>query len=190
MMRLAHYSAALVVATCMGVGVSTADAQMRGVTAEDYLAFEALGDPQFSPDGSTIAFVVTKVDTAQNRRRSEIWSVAADGGREPIVLTTAPQSSNSPRWKPDGSALAFLSARPMPGEAAGETPKRQVWLLPLSGGEPTRVTHLQNGVTSFQWSPDGARLVVVSESGRSDTVGSSRVDLQACKLEYSIVSPK
>ena len=25
---------------------------------------------------------------------------------------------------------------------------------------------------------------------RSDSVGSSRVDLQACKLEYSIVSPK
>ncbi len=48
-------------------------AQMRGVTAEDYYAFETLGDPHFSPDGSTIAFVVTTVDQKQNRRRSEIW---------------------------------------------------------------------------------------------------------------------
>ena len=52
-------------------------AQTRGVTAEDYFAFETLGDPHFSPDGSTIAFVVTTVDQKQNRRRSEIWSAKA-----------------------------------------------------------------------------------------------------------------
>src|SRR4029077_11281108 len=158
------------VVTC--VSALPASAQTRGVTAEDYFAFETLGDPQFSPDGSTIAFVVTKVDKTQNRRRSEIWTVAADGSREPGVLTTAPQSSNRPRWKPDGSALAFLSARPMPGETAGDTPKTQVWLLPLSGGEPRRVTNFQNGVTSFQWSPDATRLVVESQSGPSDTAKS------------------
>ena len=61
-----------------------AAAQTRGVTAEDYFAFETLSDPHFSPDGSTIAFVVTTVDQKQNRRRSEIWSVPADGSREAI----------------------------------------------------------------------------------------------------------
>ena len=54
-------------------------AQTRGATAEDYFAFETLSDPHFSPDGSTIAFVVTTVDQKQNRRRSTIWSVPADG---------------------------------------------------------------------------------------------------------------
>src|SRR5437773_6497044 len=82
-------------------------AQTRGVTAEDYYAFETLGDPRFSPDGSTIAFVVTTIDQKQNRRRSAIWSVPSDGSREPTTLTTAPQSSNSPRWRPDGKAIAF-----------------------------------------------------------------------------------
>jgi dipeptidyl aminopeptidase/acylaminoacyl peptidase len=170
MRNVTRCTAALVIATWMTV--SFVQAQTRGVTAEDYFAFETLGDPQFSPDGSTIAFVLTTIDKAQNRRRSEIWTVAADGSREPIVLTTAPQSSNSPRWKPDGSALAFLSARPMPGETAGETLKTQVWLLPLSGGEPRRVTNLLNGVSSFQWSPDGTRLVVVSASGPRDSAKS------------------
>src|SRR5262245_61394692 len=170
MMSPARFSAAFVVMTC--VTVSAASAQTRGVTAEDYFAFETLSDPQFSPDGSTIAFVVTRVDQAQNRRRSEIWSVSADGTHESVALTTAPQSSSSPRWKPDGSALAFLSSRPIAGEAVGDTPKTQVWLLPLSGGEPRRVTNLPNGVTSFQWSPDGTRLVAISRSGPSDNAKS------------------
>ena len=147
-------------------------AQMRGATAEDYFAFEALSDPHFSPDGSTIAFVVTAVDQKQNRRRSAIWSVPADGARPPMALTTSPQSSNNPRWSPDGKAIAFLSARPMPGDAATDTPRSQVWLLSLGGGEPRRVTSLLNGASAFQWSPDGARLVVVGRSGPSDTAKS------------------
>ena len=170
MLSLGRLSTMCLVATCFTV--SAVGAQTRGVTAEDYFAFETLADPQFSPDGTTIAFVVTTVDKVQNRRRSEIWTVGADGSREPIQLTTAPQSSNSPRWKPDGSMLAFLSARPLPGDAAADTPKTQVWLLPLSGGEPKRLTSLANGVSSFQWSPDGTRLVVVGRSGPSDAAKS------------------
>jgi dipeptidyl aminopeptidase/acylaminoacyl peptidase len=160
-----------VVLASLAIGTS-AMAQTRGAAAEDYFAFEALGDPHFSPDGSTIAFVVTTVDQKQNRRRSAIWSVPADGSREPIALTTAPQSSNSPRWSPDGKTIAFLSARPAPGDAATDTPRQQVWLLPLAGGEPRRVTNLLNGASGFQWSPDGSRLVVVGRSGPSDTARS------------------
>ncbi len=51
------------------LAASGTDAQTRGVTAEDYFAFESVSDPHFSPDGSTIAFVVTTVDQKQNRRR-------------------------------------------------------------------------------------------------------------------------
>ena len=152
--------------------VAPAFAQTRGVTAEDYFAFETLGDPHFSPDGATIAYVVTTVDQKQNRRRSEIWTVAADGSRPPTAMTTAPQSSNAPRWSPDGKAIAFLSARPAAGDGNGDTPRNQVWLLSLSGGEPRRVTNLANGVSAFQWSPDGTTLVVVSRSGPSDTAKS------------------
>ncbi|HEY0173294.1 MAG TPA: S9 family peptidase [Pyrinomonadaceae bacterium] len=84
----------------------------RGITAEDYYAFEFLGDPRLSPDGRWVAYVVTTVDQRQNRRLSQIWLAATDGARPPRQFTTSPQSSNSPRWSPDGRALAFLSTRP------------------------------------------------------------------------------
>ncbi|HEY2907482.1 MAG TPA: S9 family peptidase [Vicinamibacterales bacterium] len=164
----------LAFAICLLVAVP-ALAQQRGVTAEDYFAFETLGDPHFSPDGASIAYTVTTVDQKLNRRYTSIWTVSADGSREPARLTTAPQSSTSPRWSPDGKWIAFLSTRPAAGDAdAGPAvgARNQVWLLPMSGGDPRRVTTLQNGVQSFSWSPDGTRLVCISRTGPSDTAKS------------------
>src|SRR4029079_14367522 len=67
-------------------------AQTRGMTSEDYFAFETLGDPRFSPDGSTIAFVITTIDQKQNRRRSALWSVPADRSTAAAGTKTAPQA--------------------------------------------------------------------------------------------------
>ena len=97
----------------------------RGITAEDYYAFEFLGDPRLSPDGRLVAYVVTTVDQRQNRRLSQIWLAPADGSRPPRQFTTSPQSSNSPRWSPDGRALAFLSARPDGGAQTQTTAARR-----------------------------------------------------------------
>ena len=143
----------------------------RGVTPEDYFAFEFISDPNISPDGKLVAYVVTKIDRAQNRRNSSIWMVATDGSRAPWQFTTSPQSSNSPRWSPDGKSIAFLSSRPdantsaASAGAAAEQPRNQIYVLSMDGGEAKRVTNLKNGVSVFRWSPDGSRLVVVSRIG-------------------------
>ncbi|PYS54201.1 MAG: hypothetical protein DMG13_09305 [Acidobacteria bacterium] len=158
----------VVILAAMTLIIVPAAGESRGIKAEDYFAFKSLNDVRFSPDGSTIVFVVGTIDQKQNRRYNAIWTVPADGSREPSLLTTSVQSSTSPRWSPDGKSVAFLSARPAPGDTAAEIPKTQIWILPLSGGEPRRVTNLPNGVTVFSWSPDGTRFVCLSRSGPSD----------------------
>src|SRR6476646_8330333 len=102
---------------CLLVTVCAFAQQKRGITPEDYFAFEFLSDPHISPDGKLVAYVVTKVDRAQNRRNSSIWMVATDGTHAPWQFTTSLQSTNAPRWSPDGSSLAFLSSRPNEGQA-------------------------------------------------------------------------
>ena len=141
---------------------------LRGITPEDYFSFESLSDPHLSPDAKLAAYVVTKVDRAQNRRSSSIWLVATDGATPPRQFTTSPQSANFPRWSPDGQSLAFLSSRPGPDTTAGEQPRSQIYLLSMSGGEARRITNLKNGVSGFQWSPDGTQLVVTTRTGPSD----------------------
>ncbi len=54
-------------------------AQRRGMTAEDYLAFETANDPQLSPDGQWVAYTVTTIDQKANRRKSEIYITSTDG---------------------------------------------------------------------------------------------------------------
>jgi dipeptidyl aminopeptidase/acylaminoacyl peptidase len=145
----------------------------RGVTAEDYLSFRFVGDPHISPDGKVVAFVLTTIDQKKNRRESVIWIVPADGSAAPRRFSAEGFSSNSPRWSPDGTTLAFLSARAS-DLPAGESPKSQIFLAPFGGGgEAIALTKLKNGVQSYQWSPEGSRIVVVSSSGPMDGVATA-----------------
>src|SRR4051812_23371936 len=155
--------------SCVPRPCGVAAAQARGVTPDDYLAFETPGDPHFSPDGRTVVYTVSHVDVKQNRRVSPIWIVAAHASSAPRQLDTRPPSATHPRRRPHRRAIAFVSSRSESGAPEGTAAKSQVWLLPLGAGTPKRLTSLQNGANTYQWSPDGSRLVVVSASGPSDS---------------------
>ena len=152
---------------------SPAAAQNRGVTAEDYFAFETLGDPHFSPDGSTIAFVVTTVDQKQNRRRSEIWSVPADGSRRAdrvddgaaVVEQPAMEPGRQGDRVPVGAADAGRRGRPT------RRARRSGCCRSAAASRAASPT-CSTACPASQWSPDGSRLVVVGRSGPSDTAKS------------------
>ncbi|PYS58401.1 MAG: hypothetical protein DMF76_19320 [Acidobacteria bacterium] len=123
---------------CLSVGVTAqTNTSPRGITPEDYFSFEFVSDANVSPDGRLVSYVVTKIDRAQNRRNSSIWMAATDGrSRAPWQFTTSPQSSNSPRWSPDGKWLA--SGRADSGGGRGCSTFRSVAQSGLSAGDERR----------------------------------------------------
>ena len=136
-------------------------AQKRGITAEDYFSFELVSDPRISPDGSQVVYVVSRVDRAQNRRVPSVWIAPTDGSSPARVLIGEDWSPGAPRWSPDGTLVEFVSARASSdtGSAArrGAGSRPQLWLQPVSGGVPRRVTSIMNGVSGCVPSPTGGQ---------------------------------
>lgn len=127
--------------------------QGRNFTVADALRIASVSDPQLSPDGETVVYVVSRVRLDENDSESRLHRVPFAGG-EATPLTRAGRPASHPRFAPDGSQLAFLSST--------EGGKTQVWLLPLGGGEARALSDLPGGVSSFAWAPDGTALAVVS----------------------------
>ena len=118
----------------------------------DRFRITTLSDPQLSPDGKSIAVVSSRPNVAENRHDATIVLVdVADGVMHP--LTADRRGVSSPRWSPDGARLAFLA-----NASAESGAKKQVWILPMRGGDARRLTDAPRGVQQFAWSPDGAAI--------------------------------
>ncbi|MBZ5557878.1 MAG: S9 family peptidase [Acidobacteriia bacterium] len=120
------------------------------LTPEQTLDRRAIGDLEFSPDGSRLVFTVTEPVTGAARARA-IWVLDIGSGRA-RPLTFSGKSDGSPRWAPDGSAIAFTSDREGPS---------QLYRLSMRGGEAEKLTDRREAVGAFRWSPDGARIALM-----------------------------
>jgi dipeptidyl aminopeptidase/acylaminoacyl peptidase len=124
-----------------------------------------VSDPQISPDGKSIAVVVSKPNYEDNRFDADVVVIDIASHRQ-RVLTRDRRSVSSPRWSPSGDRLAFL--------AVGVPPKPQVFVLPMDGGDALQTTKSATGVQQFAWSPDGSRIAFVAEDERPKKTGEER----------------
>ena len=137
----------------------SAFAQKRSITEKDLFSFVWVGDTQISPDGNRAVFVQTTVNTKHDGYATALYLLdLTQPGAKPRQLTNGPHDSQ-PRWSPDGGQIAFVRAI----EKDGKPQPGQVYVLPMSGGEPMPLVSLTKGASSPQWSPDGKSITVLSE---------------------------
>ncbi|HEX7102226.1 MAG TPA: S9 family peptidase, partial [Nitrolancea sp.] len=125
------------------------------LTIDDILNLKQVGSPELSPDGRSVAYVVSDaaLEVGAPAPESRIWIVPVDGGAARQV-TAGPGSDVQPCWSPGGATLAFRSDR----EARGNW---QVYLLGADAGEARRLTDFGGGVSDYAWSPDGTWIAAV-----------------------------
>src|SRR5881397_4046464 len=161
------------------------NARRRPVAAQDLTRLRGVSDPQISPDGRRVAFVMTTASEERDDYLSNVWVVGVNGA-QPRRLTTGPTKDTLPRWSPDGRWLAFVSDR-------GAKKKSQLYAMPAAGGEATQLTDLPNGVFGqggVAWSPDSTRLAFVTRVGgwqepeREEDRGKSRPAHVISTLKY------
>ena len=147
-------------------------------------------DAAVGPAGDRVAVLTRESDPEDDETVTSLWVVPADGTREPHRLTRASDAS-SPAWSPDGSMLAFLAAREedpelrvgheADSESADESadadlsdesdsgPETQVWAFDMErGGDARQLTTRSEGVSAFDWGPEGDRLVIAARDPTDD----------------------
>jgi dipeptidyl aminopeptidase/acylaminoacyl peptidase len=130
----------------------------RAFQLADWYRLTTLSAPAMSPAGDRVAFTVTTVHEAENKRHSEIWVVPTAGG-DPQRFTSPGTESSAPRWSPDGRYLFFTSTR---GGGKGNS-----WAIRMDqpGGEANQLEKYPSGSA-----PRDHRFAVWADA---DTVTSS-----------------
>ena len=133
------------------VFLSLAQSTKRTLRPGDIYRLQNIADASISPDGAWIAYTVSTIDSAKDRRNADIWMVSWDG-KQTVQLTNSPENESSPRWSPDGKYISFVAAR-LGGSA-------QVWVLDRRGGEGIKLTDVKGDITTYSWSPDSKKLLL------------------------------
>jgi dipeptidyl aminopeptidase/acylaminoacyl peptidase len=136
-----------------------------GFQSSDLLKFRSVGSVQFSPDGSKIAYTITRNDLPR-RPMGQLWIMNVADGKS-ICLSAGNEPSGSPEWSRDGKWIAYSGRL---GEKSGLIVARadggeKKYLGPLDGTNAPLPT---TGKT-VTWSPDGKQIAYVSSQPGPET---------------------
>lgn len=126
----------------------------RRFTFDDFSKVKRVAEPQFSPDGASIAYIVATPNLDENRHMASLHRLEVASGKSQLLVDGARHVSVTfPRWSPDGRQIAYLATVPTAGQG-----RAQIFTVSSTGGEPKQLTTSTTGVQQLAWSPDGRTI--------------------------------
>lgn len=123
--------------------------RLRTIEPADLFRLKFLHGAQLAPDGKTIAYTVSHIDSDKEEEYVNLWLLSLETGVS-HRLTSGLKRHLNPRWSPDSTQIAFLSSC---------NGKPQIYLIPSCGGEARALTCMEQGVGSGPvWSSDGKHI--------------------------------
>src|SRR5260370_14529906 len=154
--------------------------QARRIQLTDFGKAISVSDPQISPDGKSIVYVVSRMNMEQDRNdRDLVLHEIATAARR--ALTHDRKDVGSPRWSPSADRIAFLAAV---GPAKEE--KAQIFVLSMSGGDALKITDVPGGVEQFAWSPVSVDIadVTADEPENKKNIEKHLGEFEICEKGY------
>jgi dipeptidyl aminopeptidase/acylaminoacyl peptidase len=136
----------------------TGASQAAKVTVDDLMKLRFIADVSISPDGQHVAYVVSAPSIERSEHVAVLYLMPATGGKA-VRMTYNTQIFNKPlpnpqlRWSPDGSLITFI----------GMVEKYpQVMAVRSAGGEAYALTSVDEGVTTYEWAPNGKQIAFLA----------------------------
>lgn len=139
----------LLLTLAVAVALSPPAQAQHSFTPYDVVMLESVGGVYPSPDGSLIAFTRSEPRGPEDSPGGSYTTLHMLGGNHgPRPLVAGKRSLGGVAWHPGGGMITFLEHRD--GDSG-----RQLYALPMSGGETHRVFDAGHGISQYSWSPDG-----------------------------------
>ncbi|MCT8577187.1 Tol-Pal system beta propeller repeat protein TolB [Glaesserella parasuis] len=110
---------------------------------------EPLMSPEWSPDGSKLAYV-----TSEKKKSQVVVHDIRSGARK--VIGSLRGHNGAPSFSPDGSRVAF---------ASNQDGVLNIYVTGVGGGSPRQLTSNAGNNTEPSWSPDGGYILFTSDRG-------------------------
>ena len=139
---------------------------MKRIEIDTFLKFQFLSSPQFSPDGTKIAFTVSRPDLRSNGYLSDLYLY--DLETKSVSRITAGGDAKTWAWTPDNTLL-FSAARTDTEKRDKENGITHLYEISPSGGEAVCCAVVPATVTGIRLLPDGRYLLTIRHDNYKDT---------------------
>jgi dipeptidyl aminopeptidase/acylaminoacyl peptidase len=144
--------------TILTLAALAAPERTHDIVPDDLAAVRSIGGFTVSPRGRRVIYQERRWSLEADRSRADLYMVDLDGGA-PQRLTFGPGSAASPRFLPDGEHIVYAGSVKRVGQKqAPWDGTRQVWRMPIDGGDPVPLTESEDGIDAYDLTADTSTL--------------------------------